>query len=118
MAFLTAARETIDAAVAYHGGETEQYLDESSKITAPMLMHLTEEDEFISREAQTEIKSALSNKANVVIYSYPGCNHAFARHSGTRYNAEAAATTPCTSSTQLPRKGVAGVSINDRKSRR
>src|SRR6202047_1125254 len=28
MTFLTAAREKIDAAVAYHGGETEKYLNE------------------------------------------------------------------------------------------
>jgi len=91
MTFLTAAREKIDAAVAYHGGDTEKYLDEADKITAPMLMHLAEEDEFISKEAQTKIKAALSNKPNVEIYTYPGCNHAFARHTGTHYNAAAAA---------------------------
>jgi carboxymethylenebutenolidase len=91
MAFLTAARETVDAAVAYHGGDTEKYLDEAGKITAPMLMHLADEDEFISKDAQAHIKAALSGKSNVQIYSYPGCNHAFARHSGTHYNAEAAA---------------------------
>jgi len=91
MTFLTAAREKIDAAVAYHGGETEKYLDEADKIMAPMLMHLAEEDEFISKEAQTKIKAALSNKPNVEIYTYPGCNHAFARHTGTHYNAAAAA---------------------------
>jgi carboxymethylenebutenolidase len=81
----------IDAAVAYHGGETEKYLEEADKITAPMLMHLAEEDEFISKEAQTKIKTAFSNKANVKIYSYPGCKHAFTRHTGTHYNADAAA---------------------------
>jgi carboxymethylenebutenolidase len=91
MAFLTAAREKIDAAVAYHGGDTEKYLDEADKITAPMLMHLAEEDEFISKEAQAKIKAALSGKPNVEMYSYPGCNHAFARHTGTHYNAAAAA---------------------------
>src|SRR3984893_7411738 len=91
MTFLTAAREKIDAAVAYHGGDTETYLAEADKITAPMLMLLAEEDEFISKEAQTKIKAALSNKPNVKIYSYPGCNHAFARHTGTHYNAAAAA---------------------------
>jgi len=79
MSFLTAARAEIDAAVAYHGGDTEKYLDEADKITAPMVMHLAEEDEFISKEAQTEIKAALSNKPNVEVYSYRGCNHAFAR---------------------------------------
>jgi len=91
MAFLAAARAKIDAAVAYHGGDTEKYLDEAGGITAPMLMHLAEEDEFISKEAQAKIKAALADKPNVEIYSYPGCNHAFARHSGTHYDAAAAA---------------------------
>jgi carboxymethylenebutenolidase len=91
MAYLAAARAKIDAAVAYHGGDTEKYLDEAGGITAPMLMHLAEEDEFISKEAQAKIKAALADKPNVEIYCYPGCNHAFARHTGTHYNAAAAA---------------------------
>ena len=90
MAFLTAARSKVDAAVAYHGGDTEKYLSEASAITAPMLMHLADEDEFISKTAQADIKAALAHKSNVQIYSYPGCNHAFSRHGGAHYNAEAA----------------------------
>ena len=56
-----------------------------------MLMHLGEEDEFISKAAQAEIKAALAGKANATIYSYPGQRHAFSRHSGAHYNAAAAA---------------------------
>jgi carboxymethylenebutenolidase len=57
-----------------------------------MLLHLADEDEFNSPEAQGEIKAALSDKANIEIYSCPGCNHAFARQTGTHYNAIAATT--------------------------
>jgi carboxymethylenebutenolidase len=92
MTFLTAARTKVDAAAAYHGGDTEKYLDEADRITAPMIMHLGSDDEFISPAAQTDIKGALSGKLNVTIYSYPGCKHAFARHTGTHYDAAAAAT--------------------------
>jgi len=91
MAFLTNARGEVDSAVAFHGGDTEKYLDESPAIKAPMLMHLAEEDEFISKDAQAAIKASLAGKSNVVIYSYPGCNHAFARHTGLHYNPTAAA---------------------------
>jgi len=91
MAFIVAARYEVDAAVAYHGGETEKYLGEVGGLRAPLLMHLGEEDEFISKEAQAQIKAALSNKPDVHIYSYPGCKHAFARHTGTHYDAAAAA---------------------------
>jgi dienelactone hydrolase len=48
MVFLTAVRcHGVDAAVAYHGGDTEKYLGEVDGLNAPLLMHLAEEDEFI-----------------------------------------------------------------------
>ena len=40
MTFLTAVRYGVDAAVAYHGGETEKYLGEVDGLHAPLLMHL------------------------------------------------------------------------------
>src|ERR1700733_13734289 len=75
MVFLTAVRYGVDAAVAYHGGDTEKYLGEIDGLHAPMLMHLAEEDEFISKPAQAEIKAALARKPNATVYSYPGQNH-------------------------------------------
>ena len=91
MTFLTAARFGADAAVAYHGGDTEKYLGEIDGLHAPLLMHLAEEDEFISKPAQAQIKAALAGKPNATVYSYPAQNHAFARHNGAHYNAAAAA---------------------------
>ena len=91
MTFLTAVRCHVDAAVAYHGADTEKYLSEVDNLSAPLLMHLGEEDEFISKAAQGEIKAALANKTNATVYSYPGQRHAFARHNGAHYNAAAAA---------------------------
>jgi carboxymethylenebutenolidase len=91
MTFLTAARYGVDAGVAYHGGDTEKYLGEIGGLNAPLLMHLAEEDEFISKSAQAGIKAALAEKPNATVYSYPGQNHAFARHNGAHYNAAAAA---------------------------
>lgn len=90
MTFLTAARHPVDAAVAFHGGDTDKYLDEADAIRAPFLMHLADEDEFISQDAQDAIKKALDGKPNVTIHSYAGCNHAFSRHGGAHYNADAA----------------------------
>ena len=92
MVFMTAVRsEGIDAAVWYHGGDTEKYLGEVDGLHAPLLVHLAEEDEFISKAAQAEIKTALAGKPNATVYSYPGQNHAFSRHNGAHYNAAAAA---------------------------
>ena len=91
MAFLTAVRYGADAAVVYHGGDTAKYLGELDGLHSPLLMHLAEDDEFISKAAQAEIKTALANKLNVTMWSYPGQHHAFARHNGRHYDAAAAA---------------------------
>jgi len=91
MVYLTAVRYDVDAAVAYHGGDTEKYLSEVEGLHAPLLMHLAEEDEFISKPAQTAIKMALANKSNATVHSYAGQRHAFSRNNGAHYNAAAAA---------------------------
>jgi carboxymethylenebutenolidase len=91
MTFLTAVRYRVDAAVAYHGGDTEKYLGEVDGLHAPLLMHLGEEDEFISKPAQAQIKTALAKKPNATVYSYPGQWHAFTRINGAHFNAAAAA---------------------------
>jgi carboxymethylenebutenolidase len=91
MVFMTAVRNNgIDAAVWYHGADTDKYLGEVNGLHAPLLMHLAEEDEFISKAAQAEIKAALAMKPNATVYSYPGQSHAFSRHNGAHYNAPAA----------------------------
>lgn len=90
MAFMTAVRFEVVAAVAYHGSDTEKYLDEVGSLHAPLLMHLAEEDEFISKPAQEEIKAALAGKPNVAVYSYPGQRHAFSRNNGAHYDAASA----------------------------
>jgi carboxymethylenebutenolidase len=91
MTFLTAVRGRVDAAVAYHGADTEKYLGEVDNLSAPLLMHLGEEDEFISKAAQAQIKAALADKPNAIVYGYPGQRHAFARHKGAHYDPAAAA---------------------------
>ena len=90
LTFLTAARDKVDAAVGYYGGGTDQYVGEGKSLKSPTLLHLAEEDEYISKEAQAKIKAGLRDNSLVQIYSYPGCNHAFARHKGAHYNAASA----------------------------
>jgi carboxymethylenebutenolidase len=49
MVFMTAVRsDAIDAAVWYHGADTEKYVGEVDGLHAPLLMHLAEEDESIT----------------------------------------------------------------------
>jgi carboxymethylenebutenolidase len=90
LTFLTATRHTVDAAVGYYGGGTDQHVDEGKNLKSPLLLHLAEADEFIAAEAQARIKASLAKNPLVEIHTYPGCNHAFARHNGVHYNAQAA----------------------------
>jgi carboxymethylenebutenolidase len=90
LTFLTAARTSVDAAVAFHGARTEEFLAETADIDAPLQMHLAEEDEFISKAAQQQIAAALSSEAKFEVFSYPGCGHAFSRHGGMHFDADAA----------------------------
>lgn len=91
MTYLVSARHGADASVAYYPGSAEQYLSEAGAVTNSMLIHLAEEDEFISKAAQADIHKAFSTNLNVKIFSYAGCSHAFARHTGTHYDESAAA---------------------------
>jgi carboxymethylenebutenolidase len=89
LAYLTAARLSADAAVSYYGGSTEMYLEDAATLTAPVIMHLGEADEYIPPAVQQTLLAAFANMPNVTIFRYPGCSHAFARHSGAHFDANA-----------------------------
>jgi carboxymethylenebutenolidase len=90
MTFLVTARHGADASVAYYPGAAEQYLAEMPLVGTPLMIHLAEEDEFIPKEAQADIRAAVAGNSRVECFSYPGCWHAFARHTGAHYDAQAA----------------------------
>jgi carboxymethylenebutenolidase len=87
LAYLTATRTDIDAAVGYYGVSIDTRLDEAEKLHAPLMLHVAEEDGFVDKAAQSRIVEGLKNHPNVTIYSYPGRGHAFARRGGDHYDA-------------------------------
>ncbi len=92
LAFLTATRTDIDAAVSYYGVGIEKRLAEADRLNDPLLLHIAEEDGFVPKEAQALIIAALKNHPHVEIHTYPGRDHAFARKGGEHYDAADAAT--------------------------
>ena len=86
LAFLTAARTDADATVSYYGVGLENRVAEADKLSRPLLMHIAEEDQFVSKEAQAVILQALKNHPQVEIHTYPGRDHAFARKGGEHYH--------------------------------
>lgn len=90
LTFLTAARHGADAAVAYYGGGTDNYVAEFANLHAPLMMHLAEADEFITPGARARIMAAAKDHPQVQVFTYPGQHHAFARIRGAHFSAEAA----------------------------
>jgi carboxymethylenebutenolidase len=90
LAFLTAARTDVDCTVAYYGVGLDQNLNEKDKIRKPLMLHIAENDKFVPPEAQAKIKAGLKDMKNVVIYGYPGVDHAFARINGDHFDKNAA----------------------------
>jgi carboxymethylenebutenolidase len=86
LAFLTAVRTNVDASVGYYGVGIEKNLDGAAGSDTPLMLHIAEEDGFVDKAAQAQIIAALEPMANVEIYSYPGCDHAFARPGGAHFS--------------------------------
>ncbi len=87
LAFLSATRTDVDAAVGYYGVGIESRLAEADKLADPLMLHIAEEDQFVPKPAQAMIVSALKNHPQVTLHSYPGRDHAFARKGGEHYDA-------------------------------
>lgn len=90
LAYLMAARSDADASVGYYGVGIESKLGEASKIARPLMLHVAEEDQFVPKEAQAQVADSLKGNAQVILFGYPGADHAFARKGGHAYVAEAA----------------------------
>ncbi len=91
LAYLMATRTNVDCAISYYGVGLEDLLEESINIKNPLMLHIAEDDKFVSPEAQQKIKENMEGGTQVSIYSYPGVDHAFARGNGENYNESAAA---------------------------
>lgn len=89
LAFLTAARTGVDAAVGYYGVMLEEHVDEA--LRAPVLLHIATEDGFVPKENQAKVHAALDGNPKASVFDYNGNDHAFARVGGEHYDAEAAA---------------------------
>ncbi len=89
LAYLTATRTDVDAAVGYYGVGIERFTAEADGLSTPLVLHIAEEDQFVPKEAQAEIIAKLDSLSGVELYKYPGQDHAFARMGGEHYSADA-----------------------------
>ncbi len=90
LTYLMATRSDADAGVGYYAVGLDALLDEASAITKPLMLHIAEEDGFVPKEVQAQMKESLGTNPLVTLHSYPGVDHAFARVGGEHYDADAA----------------------------
>jgi carboxymethylenebutenolidase len=86
LAYLTAARTTVDASVGYYGVNIHEKLGEAKTIKKPLMLHIAGKDQFVPPEAQKKILDGLSGNQLVTIHTYPEMDHAFARIGGAHYD--------------------------------
>ncbi len=90
LAYMAAARTDIDASVGYYGVMIDTMLDEAHRIANPLLLHIANEDQFVSPEAQAAMHAGLDDHPRVTLFDYPGMPHGFAAEMGDRrHDAEA-----------------------------
>ncbi len=90
MAYLMAMRSDADCNVGYYGVGIENAIDGVASIKNPLMLHIAENDQFVTAEAQATIIEKMKNYDHIETYHYLGVEHAFARIGGEHYNQEAA----------------------------
>ncbi|PPR21363.1 MAG: Carboxymethylenebutenolidase [Alphaproteobacteria bacterium MarineAlpha10_Bin3] len=90
LAYLMACRSDAQCNISYYGVGIDERIDEASNITAPMILHIAEEDEYVDKDAQTRLADGLAGHSLVTMHSYAGVNHAFTRNNGIHYDEAAA----------------------------
>jgi carboxymethylenebutenolidase len=77
LAYLTATRLPIDAAVAFYGGRIDEHLGEAQNARCPVNFHFGSHDEHIPPAAVARIRAAFAGRPDVKIYDYPEAGHGF-----------------------------------------
>lgn len=90
LAYLTAARTDVDAAVSYYGVRIDEHLGEAAKIKCPIVFHFGANDNYTPAPVREAIRQALAGNDQAETYTYVGADHAFNNRDRANYNASAA----------------------------
>ena len=89
LAFLSAARLSPAAAVAYYPGGIGRYTDESAAIACPLLIHFAQSDEFVPPKHAERTRLATQHLSDCQIETYEA-EHGFNCDERSHYDANAA----------------------------
>jgi len=90
MAYLSAARLDVDAAISYYGVSLDAHLDEAAAINCPILFHFPENDRFAPAPLREKIRAAFAAHDDAEFFVYRGADHAFNNSMRPNYDRVAA----------------------------
>jgi carboxymethylenebutenolidase len=90
LAFLSAARLPIDAAVIYWPSGIERHLDSAKSIRCPMALHFAGKDNSVPPPARAAVKAAMADNDVAEIYLYPDADRGFDISTHAAYDRSAA----------------------------
>lgn len=85
LAYLMATRSDTAVNIGYYGVNIQNLLDEGKNIKTPLMLHIAEQDEFVDKDAQTQIVRHFKDNNLVETHSYDA-QHAFSRGNGVHYD--------------------------------
>lgn len=90
LAFMSAARTDINAAVGYYGVGIDGLLGEKNAIAHDVMLHIPTADGFVPADAQAAMHAGLDDHPKVTLHDYDGLDHGFAAEFGVRRDETAA----------------------------
>jgi carboxymethylenebutenolidase len=90
LAFLTAARLRIDAAIAFYGLGIARHLGEIANLACPVQLHYGLNDEHVPGDEIDAVAAAAAGNENVEVHLYPGAGHSFFNPVRPTFDASAA----------------------------
>jgi len=90
LAVMMALESDADVNVSYYGVGLNEFAEELESVTAPLVIHIAEKDEFSSPEVVDAVMEGAEENPYIETYVYPDVQHAFARVNGVHYDARAA----------------------------
>jgi carboxymethylenebutenolidase len=90
LAYLAAAKGSVDFAVAYYGGGIHAHLDQADDVKVPIQFHYGELDAHIPSDVVDAVKQRFAGK-DAQVFTYPGADHGFNCTDRASYNQKASA---------------------------
>jgi carboxymethylenebutenolidase len=90
LAVMMATRSDADVNVSYYGVMLDKLVPEFENISAPLMLHIAEKDEFASADVIEAVLDGVEDNDYVDAFVYPDVQHAFARVGGVHFDKRAA----------------------------